>query len=148
MSVMRAFRLGTIAAVILVLAPGAWAQSKTTGAITASVRGQDGGVVVGAAVTIESPQLIGGTRSQVTDAKGNVRFPEIAPGMYTITVVMSGYKTLKRTDVRLQVGMTLDLHLDIVPFAGEETVTVTGEAPAIDVTSPETKNLLSNEILQ
>jgi outer membrane receptor protein involved in Fe transport len=133
---------------VLALTPGAWAQSKTTSAITGIVKGQDGGVVVGAAVTLASPQMIGGARSQVTNAKGEFRFPEIAPGMYTITVVMSGYKTLERQDIRLPIGITLDLHLDLTPFAGVETVTVTGEPAVIDVTSPESKSILSDELLQ
>jgi len=141
-------RLALLGALVVALAPGAWAQSKTTSAITGTVSGQDGGVVVGAAVTITSPQLIGGARTKTTDATGGFRFPEIAPGEYVVTVVMPGYKTLERRDVRLQIGISLDLRLALVPFAGEETVTVTGEPPAIDVTSPETKNILSNEILQ
>jgi outer membrane receptor protein involved in Fe transport len=141
-------RLAVIGAVLLALAPGAFAQSKTTSAITAQVRTQDGSPIVGATVSIESPQLLGGVHSQVSDAGGNVRFPQIAPGMYSITVVMPGYKTLQRDGVRLQIGITLDLHLDLTPFAGQEVVTVTGEAPAIDVTSPQTNNVLTNEILQ
>ena len=112
------------------------------------MKGQDGGVVVGAAVTLASPQMIGGARSQVTNAKGEFRFPEIAPGEYTVTVVMSGYKTLNREDIRLPIGITLDLPLVSDPVRGVETVTVTGEPAAIDVTSPETKSILSNEILQ
>jgi outer membrane receptor protein involved in Fe transport len=136
-----------VAGLILVAAvPGTFAQSRTTSAITGLVQSQ--GPVVGATVSIASPQLIGGVKSQVTDAKGGFSFQEIAPGMYTITVVMPGYKTLQREDVRLPIGITLDLHLDLVPFAGEETVTVTGEPAVIDITSPETKEILSNEILQ
>jgi outer membrane receptor protein involved in Fe transport len=142
----QGMRLALVGVFVLVLAPGVWGQSKTSSAITGMVSSH--GPVVGATVTIESPQLIGGARSRVSDAKGAVRFPEIAPGMYTITVVMPGYKTLKRQDVRLQIGITLDVHLDLTPFAGTETVTVTGEAPAIDITSPETKSILSNEVLQ
>ncbi len=141
-------RLTLLSALVLGLAPAAWAQSKTTSAITGTVKGQDGGVVVGAAVTLASPQMIGGARSATTNAKGEYRFPEIAPGMYTITVVMSGYKTLNREDVRLPIGITLDLPLKLTPSAGQETVTVVGEPPAIDVTSPETKVFLSNEVLQ
>ncbi len=141
-------RMALVGAVVLALAPGAWAQSKTTSAITGTVKGQDGGVVVGAAVTIASPQLIGGARSQVTGGRGEFRFPEIAPGMYTVTVVMSGYKTLNRQDVRIPIGITLDLPLGLIPFAGQETVTVTGEPSAIDPTSSETKVFLTNEVLQ
>lgn len=147
MGILKAVRTAWIAAIVLAIASTAWAQSKTSSALTGTVRGQDGGIVVGATVSIESPQLIGGTRTQVTVEKGTFRFPEIAPGMYVVTVVMPGYKTLRREDVRVQVGLTLDLQLQIVPFAGEETVTVTGEPPAIDVTSPETKSVLSNEVL-
>jgi len=141
-------RLALIAALLTALAPGAWAQSKTTSAITGTVKGQDGGVVIGASVTIASPQLIGGARTKVTDETGSFRFPEIAPGNYTVSVVMPGFKTLERQDVRLQIGLSLDLHLALVPFAGQETVTVTGEPPAINITSPETNNVLSNEVLQ
>jgi len=148
MKLVHGLRLAGVIVLAIALVPGAWAQSKTTSAITGTVKGQDGGVVAGASVSIESPQLIGGVHTQATNAKGEFRFPEIAPGMYTVTVVLPGYKTLKRTDVRLQIGITLDLHLDLTPFAGEETVTVTGEPPSIDVTSPETKNVLSNEFLQ
>ncbi|HEX4823755.1 MAG TPA: TonB-dependent receptor [Candidatus Polarisedimenticolaceae bacterium] len=147
MRLTHAVRLAAVACLLFAMHAGAFAQSKTTSAITGMVRGQDGGAIIGAAVTIESPQLIGGARSTATDAKGGFRFPEIAPGMYTVTVVMAGYKTLKREDVRIQVGGTLDLHLDLTPFAGQETVTVTGEPPNIDVTSPETKSILSNEVL-
>ena len=135
-------------ALLLTWIPEARGQSKTTSAITGTIKGQDGGSVIGATVTIESPQLIGGARSAVTNDQGRFRFPEIAPGIYAITVVMPGYKTLKREDVRLPVGISLDLPLAVVKYVGEETVTVTGEPPAIDVTSPETKNVLSNEFLQ
>jgi outer membrane receptor protein involved in Fe transport len=137
-----------IPALALVLSSAAWAQSRTTSALTGTVKGQDGGVVAGATVTVESPQLIGGAQSAVTDSKGQYRFTDIAPGTYTVSVVMPGYKTLKREEVRLPVGITLDLPISITAFAGEETVTVTGEPPAIDVTSTETKVYLPNEILQ
>ena len=140
-------RIGIFGLVFLV-ASSVWGQSKTTSSLTGTVKGQERDPIVGAAVTIESPQLIGGARTVVTDAKGGFRFPEIAPGEYTVTVVMSGYKTLKREQVRLPVGITLDLPMTLIAFAGEETVTVTGEPPAIDVTSPETKTILSNEVLQ
>jgi outer membrane receptor protein involved in Fe transport len=148
MKTSTAIRVAIVGAFVLATIPSVFAQSRTSSAITGTVRGQDGGAVIGASVSIASPQLIGGARTQVTNEKGEFRFPEIAPGIYTITVVTPGYKTLKREDVRLQVGMTQDLHLDVVKFAGEETVTVTGEPPIIDVTSPETKNILSNETLQ
>src|SRR5262245_44195723 len=75
------------------------AQSKTTSAITGVVKGPDGGVVVGATVSIDSPQLIGGTRSMVTGAQGKYRFPEIAPGEYSVTVVMPGFKTVRTENV-------------------------------------------------
>jgi hypothetical protein len=148
MRMTRVLGMALLGALLFALTPGARAQSKTTSAITGTVKGQDGGIVIGATVTIESPQLIGGARSAVTSEQGRFRFPEIAPGIYTVTVVMPGYKTLKRQEVRVPVGTSLDLPLSMVPFAGEETVTVTGEPPVIDVTSPETKNILSNEYLQ
>ena len=92
-------RLALVAALAMALVPGVWAQSKTTSAITGTVKGQDGGIVVGASVSIASPALIGGARTKTTDAAGAFRFPEIAPGTYTVTVVMPGFKTLERKEV-------------------------------------------------
>ena len=137
-----------ILALGLALATAAWAQSKTTSQLTGTVRGQDGGAVVGASVTLTSPQLIGGAKTVMTDAKGTYRFPEIPPGTYEITTVMPGFKTVKRENVRIELGQTLDVPIALVAFAGEETVTVTGEAPVIDRVSSETTTVLNNEYLQ
>lgn len=144
----RVVRLALAAGLAVGLSGGVWAQSKTTSQLTGSVKGQDGSPIVGAAVTIASPQLIGGARSAMTDAKGAFRFPEIAPGIYEVTVVIAGYKTVKRENVRIEVGQTIDVPISMIAFGGEETVTVTGEAPVIDRTSSETTTVLSNEYLQ
>jgi outer membrane receptor protein involved in Fe transport len=137
-----------VIALVLACVSPVWAQSKTTSQLTGTVKGQDGGVVVGASVTIASPQLIGGARTALTDAKGVYRFSDIAPGTYEVTVVMPGFKTVKRENVRLEVGQTIDVPVPMVAFAGEETVTVTGEAPVIDRVSSETTTVLNNDYLQ
>ena len=61
-------------------AAGAWAQSKTTGAINGRVTDASGAALPGVTVEISSPALIGGARTSQTDDQGYFRFPEIAPG--------------------------------------------------------------------
>jgi outer membrane receptor protein involved in Fe transport len=135
-------------ALLFAVATAVWGQSKTTSQLTGTVKGQDGGVVVGASVTATSPQLIGGAKTVQTDARGVYRFAEIPPGTYEITTVMPGFKTVKRENVRIELGQTLEVPVSLVAFAGEETVTVTGEAPVIDRVSSETTTVLNNDYLQ
>ena len=68
------------------LASAAWAQSKTTSALTGTVTDESGAAIPGATVEISSPSLIGGARTSVTEENGRFRFPEIAPGIYSVSV--------------------------------------------------------------
>lgn len=127
---------------------GAFAQSKTTSALTGKILDEKGAPLPGATVEIESPSLIGGVHATKTDSAGRYRFPEIASGTYTITVSMTGFKKVRREEVRLPLGQTIDVPLSLYPSTGDETITVVGEATAIDKTSSASPTILSREYLE
>lgn len=129
----------TRTAAALLLAAGAsgalWAQSKTTSALNGRVAGEDGAALPGVTVEISSPALIGGARTTITDSEGRFRFPEIAPGIYTVNASLQGFQSVRREGVTLSLGASTELPIKLGIQALEETLVVVGEAPTIDVQS-------------
>jgi hypothetical protein len=130
-----AFVLGLLVAVA---AAPAFAQvSATTGSINGKVSDATGGVLPGVTVTITSPAMQG-TRTAVTDTGGDYRFPAIPPGEYRLTYELTGFGTVVREGVRVGLGFTATVNTDMKVASLQETVTVTGESPVVDVTATTT----------
>lgn len=128
-----------VAFVVILLAPvlltPAWAQiSATTGSINGKVSDSSGGVLPGVTVTISSPNMQG-TRTDATNADGEYRFPAVPPGEYRISYELAGFGTVVREDVRVGLGFTATVNTEMRVASLQETVTVTGESPVVDVTS-------------
>ena len=66
-----------------------------TGAVIGTVRDADGGVISGATARLESPALIGGPQSVTTNEKGQLRFANLPPGLYTLEIAMAGFATYR-----------------------------------------------------
>jgi outer membrane receptor protein involved in Fe transport len=135
---------------LLCLATGgaALAQSRTTSALAGRVTDPEGGALPGATVEIASPALIGGSRTTQTDGDGEYRFPEVAPGPYTITVSLEGFQSVRREGVTLLLGRTTDVPVTLAIEAVTETLVVVGEAPLIDPGSSATGTNLPSAYLQ
>lgn len=144
----RTFGRFVALAVALAMASGAWAQSKTTSALTGTVLDESGAALPGATVTISSAQLIGGARTMTTDGSGGFRFREIAPGSYDVEVSLDGFQTTRVEGVTLALGSTTDLPVKVAIAQLTETLTVTAEAAVIDPSSSGTSTNLTNDYLQ
>ena len=124
--------LRAVAVSVFVLLPvAASAQSSITGV----VRDASGGVLPGVTVEAASPALIEGVRSAVTDAQGIYKVVDLRPGTYTVTFTLPGFRALKREGLSLPAEFAATVNADLAVGALEETVTVTGEAPVVDVKS-------------
>lgn len=139
--------LGAVLAALLATT-GAWAQSKTTAALTGTVTDASSAAVPGARVEIASPALIGGARVAQTDAQGRFRFPEIAPGIYSVTVALEGFQSVRVEGVTLAVGQTQDLPVRLSVAEVSETLVVTADAAVIDSTSSAANIHLDSDYLQ
>ena len=71
--------------------PG-YSQAQTTSALTGTITDSTGAVIPGVTVSIESPSLIGGKHSTVTDSQGVYRFPSLQPGIYKLTAELQGFR--------------------------------------------------------
>lgn len=126
--------LGRLAVAVAVLAGGApgWAQS-TTSAITGRATDSSGGALPGVTVSISSPNMIGGSRTAVTDEEGLYRFTLLPGGTYTVTFELPGFTTLNIEGVQVNAGATMTINGKLDVASLQETVTVTSQAPTIDL---------------
>jgi hypothetical protein len=119
---------------LIVLLPAlARAQAVGSGNIAGVVRDSSGAVLPGVTVEAASTALIEKVRVVVTDGQGVFRIVDLRPGPYTVTFTLPGFNTFRRDGVDLTAGFTATVNATMTVGALEETITVTGAAPTIDV---------------
>ncbi len=133
--------------VILALAClAAWpAAARAQSAIAGVVKDTSGGVLPGVTVEVSSDALIERTRSTTTDGGGQYRIVDLRPGMYTVTFTLTGFAVVKRDAFQLQSDFTASISVEMKVGALQETVTVTGAAPIVDVQSAAHVQVLDRE---
>jgi hypothetical protein len=114
------------------------------GTISGSVRDEQGGVLPGVTVTAQG---VDATQTFITEATGEYRFLNLAPGPYKITAALQGFTTMVRDNVIVSVGRNVELPLALKIAAVAETITVNGESPVIDIKATGTStNFTSDEL--
>ncbi len=134
----RTWRSGLISLALLVLlAPGALAQSQaTTGVIEGTVVDPDGAALPGATVTLRNTAT-NYEKVLTTDAAGRFRGLLLPLGPYRIEVNLEGFADLVREGIDLAVGQTMSLRLPLQLSTFEQEILVTGAAPAVETTRAE-----------
>jgi hypothetical protein len=105
-------------------------------------------VLPGVTVEASSPVLIEKVRTGVSDSNGLYRIEDLRPGTYAVTFTLPGFKTYKRDGIVLTGSFTASVDGDMAVGGVEETVTVTGESPIVDVQSAKHEQTLSNDVLK
>ncbi len=142
------FAAGLFAAVSFLLAGASHALAQgSTGAIAGNAKDSSGGVLPGVTVEAASPALIEKVRTAVTDEQGNYKLTELRPGTYTVTFTLGGFSVYKREGIDISAGFTAPVNAEMKVGSLEETVTVTGAAPIVDVQSTRTQSVLKAETL-
>src|SRR5262249_441140 len=127
--------VGLVGALMLLLPAAAAAQAAITGVVkgvsAAVLRGVSGGgagaVLVGRGVLMEK---VGGV---VSDRSGQYRIVDLAPGTYSVTFTLTGFSAVKREGVELTGSFVATVNAELKVGTVAETITVTGEAPTVDV---------------
>src|SRR3954447_10281522 len=101
--------------------------------IVGTVKDASGAVLPGVTVEASSPALIEKTRSVVTGGTGQYSIENLRPGTYTVTFTLTGFATAKREGIELTGSFIASVNGDMKVGAVSETVTVSGEAPVVDV---------------
>ena len=136
-------RTSFLAALLLLWTVSAFAQIQG-GSITGTIKDDQGGVLPGVTVTTQG---VDATQTFVTDATGEFRFLNLAPGPYKVTATLQGFSTLVREDVIVAVGKNVELPITLKIATVAETITVTGESPVIDTKATGTStNFTADEL--
>ena len=117
------------------------------GAIGGVVRDTSGGVLPGVTVEAASPALIERVRTAVTDGNGQYLIVDLRPGVYTVTLTLTGFTALKREGLQLSAGVTLPVNGELKVGTVQETVTVTGATPVVDVKNTRQQAVVTREVL-
>jgi hypothetical protein len=129
---------------LLFLVPSAaFAQASISGL----VKDISGGVLPGVTVEASSPALIEKVRTAVADSGGQYRIVNLRPGTYTVTFMLPGFSTVKREGIELTGNFAATINGELKVGTLEETVTVTGETPIVDVQSVRAQTVLSNDLI-
>jgi hypothetical protein len=128
----------------LAVANPALAQQATAG-LRGSVLDEQGGVLPGVPIVARS-QEAGTFRETVSTADGTYRFLGLQPGLYAVEAQLAGFASYRAENVRLEIGQTTTLDV-VLRVQLTEEITVTGEAPIVDVTTNQIGGVLTNREL-
>ena len=141
----RCVRAAVVVFACLVLVPAMAAAQQAS--ITGVVRDTSGAVLPGVTVEATSPALIEGVRSAVTDGTGRYAIEALRPGPYVVTFTLPGFAKVQREGIQLTGTFVATVNAEMRVGALEETITVTGQAPTVDVQSTVRQRVLDREVL-
>ena len=135
-------------AAILLIAVGLAGAQQQYGSVSGTVTDEQGGVLPGVTVTISSSALIAGSQTVVTGAGGTYAFRTLPPGVYSLSFSLTGFTTLTQEEINVNVSTERTINPSLAVGGLEETVTVTGESPIVDVRQNITQTNIDAEIYE
>jgi hypothetical protein len=111
------------------------------------VKDESGAVLPGVSVTATSPELLTPV-STITDAAGLYRLNNLPPGTYALTAEIQGFSIYRREGILVRAGATFAIDVELKLSTVQETITVTGDSPMIEVSKPTTSITLDRELIR
>jgi outer membrane receptor protein involved in Fe transport len=123
------------------LTPNVFGQT-TTGVILGTIVDASGAVIPGVGVTITN-EGTGSTQNITSDGQGRYNVPDLQVGTYDVTATKTGFQTLKKTKITLNVGsqQVVDFALQVGQAA--EAVTVQADTVAVETNTSDLGTLIS-----
>jgi hypothetical protein len=120
-----------LAALLVAAALPVAAQSSTTGSVRGTVTDPQGGVLPGVTVIARSDALVAGQQVAITSENGSYRFPSLAPGVYSFEASLDGFRPVRRDDIKVDLGVSLDLDLRLELGAMTDEIVVVAEGAQV-----------------
>src|SRR5688572_28477315 len=140
----RALARSVVSFLCLAFLPAAaYAQASFSGI----VKDTSGAVLPGVNVEASSPVLIEKSRSAVTDGEGRYTIADLRPGTYRVTFTLPGFKTVVRDGVELLGTSVGNINAEMAVGTVEETITVSGETPTVDLQSTTRQVSITQEMV-
>jgi hypothetical protein len=128
----------------LILVP---ALASAQSAFTGTVKDTSGAVMPGVTIEAASPVLIEKVKSTISDENGQYRIVDLRPGTYTLTFTLPGFNTQAREGIELQSNFTATINVELSVGTLQESVTVSGASPVVDVQQNVKQQVLTREVL-
>src|SRR2546428_9242327 len=134
---------GTLVLEVLLLAPRVTSAQAISGTVTDAT----GSVLPAVTVEARSPALIEQVRTVFTDGAGRYQIVELRPGTYSVTFTLSGFNTVVREGIELTTGFTANVDVQLRVGAVQETVTVTGATPVVDLQNVTRRQVATRDVI-
>jgi len=143
---LRRLSFAALLAALAFIATPAMAQT-TNGVIAGIASDAQGGVLPGVTVTARNVDT-GATRNITTEADGRFRLAGLLPGRYELRAELQGFGTVTVPDITVAVGSETTRNVTMQVQGLQESVTVTGEAPVIEVTKTDISGIVTQDQMQ
>jgi hypothetical protein len=127
--------------------PPSGAQTGASG-LAGVVRDSSGAVLPGVTVEASSPALIEKVRVVTTDGLGQYRLVDLRPGIYAVTFTLPGFSSVRREGIELATSFTATINVELAVGTLDETITVSGQSPTVDVQNATPRNIISEKVLE
>ena len=118
------------------------------GTIAGVVKDASGAVLPGVTIEASSSVLLEKVRTVVSDGSGQYNIVALPPGTYNVTFTLPGFSVVRQENIQLTAAITARINAELRVGTLEETVTVTGESPIVDVRSASRRQVLDGDVLQ
>jgi len=108
--------------------------NSNAGAIVGTVTDETRALLPGVTVTVTGPTLMGSAIA-VTDVAGSYRIPAVPPGEYRVNFELAGFRTLVREGISIATGFTATVNVEMAIGSMQESLTVSGDSPVVDLQS-------------
>ena len=115
--------------------------------IVGVVRDTSGAVMPGVTIEASSPALIEKVRNAVTDGSGRFAIIDLRPGSYVVAFTLPGFKSVRREGIILAGAFAATVNAELEVGALEETVTVSGASPIVDLQSTQNQFVANRDVL-
>ena len=137
-------RLGCTALGLLLFLPAA---ARAQSGIAGIVKDTSGAVLPGVSVEASSPALIEKTRTVVTDESGLYKIVDLRPGTYAVAFKLEGFSSFTRDGIELPANFTATINAELKVGALEESVTVSGQSPVVDLQNAAQQQILPRAVI-
>jgi len=140
----RCFRSALAAAVLMVFAVSGRAQDATSGSISGTVTDSTGAAIKGATVVLTNTDRNQVERTLTTNGAGFYTATSLPLGNYIVKASSPTFAAVITNGIYLHVADALTVNEALKPGSAGETVTVTDQAPSINLTDATSSGLINS----
>ncbi len=144
---MRFLKVLCVAVLALSSAAAVFGQMIPTGQLVGTVTDTDKAPLPGVSVTISSPSLMLPQMAATTSENGSFRFFSLPSGTYKVVFELTGFRGVVREGIIVSASRTVSLDIALEQGGIEESVTVIGESPTVDLKQTQTGTTFTKDLI-